>query len=93
MADGAVVGVFADPPGIEKCQPELLDDPLERAAIALYNMGHMTPEEVGVYLARRDRALVKAWCGGPGMLEPDRHLYRRRAALVLRTHAGEVPEP
>lgn len=80
---------YADPPEIETgdidaLTPELLADPLERAAIALFCMGHMTPEDVGVLLSRQDAALVKAWCGGPGVLPADRQLYRRRAAMVLQ---------
>lgn len=71
---------------IDALAPQLLGEPLERAAIALFCMGHMTPEDVGVLLARNDPALVKAWCGGPGVRPADRNLYRRRAAMVLQAH-------
>lgn len=82
---------LTDPPEIETgdidaLAPQLLGEPLERAAIALFCMGHMTPEDVGVLLARNDPALVKAWCGGPGVRPADRNLYRRRAAMVLQAH-------
>lgn len=81
---------FTDPPGIEDADAEeLLADDLERAAIALYNMGHMVPEDVGVLVARNDALLVKAW-RGPGMGQPERHLYRRRAAMLLAVHAGSL---
>lgn len=86
-----------DPPEIETgdidaLTDQLLADPLERAAIVLWNMGHMTPEDVGVKLSTDPYWLVNAWCGGPGVSAefPDRHLYRRRAAMVLQAHAGKV---
>lgn len=86
---------FTDPPemetgDIDALTDQLLADPLERTAIVLWNMGHMTPEEVGVKLSTDPYWLVHAWCGGPGVGEFDRHLYRRRAAMVLQAHAGKV---
>jgi hypothetical protein len=93
---------YMDPPEMETgdvdaLTPELLADPLERAAIALWSMGYMTPEEVGGKLSTAPAQLVKAWCGGPGVAEYDRHLYRRRAAMVLQAHSGTIepsePEP
>lgn len=82
---------YGDPPGLAGMKPDVvLSDDLERAAIALFNMRHMTPEDVGVMLARNDAALVKAWIGGPGVRESDRNLYRRRASIVVDAHAGAL---
>lgn len=81
---------FLDPPNFAAAEPaELLDDDLERTAIALWNLRHMGPEALGVLVARADPALVKAW-RGPGVDEATRHLYRRRAHIVAATHAGTL---
>lgn len=81
---------FLDPPNLADAAPaELLADDLERTAIALWNLAHIGPEDLGVLVARGDPSLVKAW-RGPGVDEATRHLYRRRAAIVVAVHAGKL---
>lgn len=60
-----------------------LDDPVERAAVALHFTCAFTPEDVDGMVARRDPVLLTGWTG-PGVEPADRQLARKRADVVGR---------
>lgn len=69
---------YFDPEGFDS---ELLADPFERAAVALWLCSWNTPEDAGQTLGRDGGE--HAWKLWARLRESDRHLYRRRAALAL----------
>jgi hypothetical protein len=64
-----------------------LDDPLERAAIAVHVLKAATPDDVAALFTRGRGELAERW----RVLEPaDRQLARRRADVIVRVaHAGK----
>lgn len=65
-------------------------DPVERAAITLYELSYNTPEAVA-----GDMPTVKACAATAARWQrlprPERHLYRRRAALVFEVGQRRPP--
>lgn len=78
---------FGDEPAVLESVGSLLADPRERTAVALWLLGHHTPEHVGILFGQGSEELLSAWTG-PGMRESTRHLYRRRAQTVIEVHGG-----
>lgn len=84
---------------------ELIDgliaqEPDELAAMALHALGYHTPGDVENMIARRDPELLDQWIGSPAAGEnaretfartySDRHLYRRRVALLRQVLEGKA---